>query len=372
MNILLVDDKGGPYILDTIRCLSTEKEMNIFVVSPEQKPYFNTISYSKYVKKYAYITVNNDLEKVNKIKALTKEWQIDTILPIKQSNYKFFVEYKNELNGLLFPPIPTQESFEMVSDKWLLSQWMDKHSFPSPQSHQATIANLEKLSFPVLLKPCSDTRGIQVKSIRNKEEALAKLDSPDFESKDFIFQEYIRGEDIDISLLAENGNIRAYTIQKGLIREALSFATGIEFIDNDPLLKQTEAIIREMKWNGVAHLDFIYHKESDTYQLLDFNPRIWSTMIGSRYVGVNFPVLMVQIAQNKEVKYNGYKKTNYFLTQQALLNFRTELFKNRKLTSLKNSSWNYVLRDPLPEILKGLDKAFSVFKKRENKGNQMA
>lgn len=50
MNILLVDDKGGPYILDTIRCLSTEKEMNIFVVSPEQKPYFNTISYSKYVK----------------------------------------------------------------------------------------------------------------------------------------------------------------------------------------------------------------------------------------------------------------------------------------------------------------------------------
>lgn len=364
MNVLLIDDKGGPYLLDPIRCLSNDKGMNIFVVSFERKPYFNTIPYSRHVKKYIYLTANNEIDKVNKIKEFAKEWKIDIILPVKQRGYQLFSKHRAEFNGSPLAPIPKYDDFETVSDKWLLAKWLDKHSFTGPKSYSPTEQNLEKLSFPFLIKPRLDTVGIQVKMLHNRTEAMEQIEKENFVADDFIFQEFIQGEDIDISLLAKEGKIIAYTIQKGLVRESLSFATGIEFVADKQLFEKTEAIIHQLNWSGVAHLDFIYHKESDSYHLLDFNPRMWSTLIGSLYAGVNFPVLMVKMAQNELVEYKGYNETSFYLTKPALQRFQRELINKRKLTSLKNSSWNYVIKDPLPEIMKGFGKVISIFNRQ--------
>ncbi len=363
MNVLLIDDKGGPNLLDTIRCLRDKQQVNIFVLSPDKKAYFNTIPYSRYVKKHLCISPEKEEERVNAIASAISNWYIDAILPVKQETYLFFSKHKSRFGTCLLPPIAEWDILKIVSDKWLLSQWLDKNSFPSPKTYPATLANINLLDLPYLIKPRLDTNGYQVKLFNDNQELIKTIENPDFNSEDFVMQENIDGEDIDISLLAENGNIIAYTIQKGLVREAFSFASGIEFVDDKKLLKQTETIVSKLNWSGIAHLDFIYHKKSDSYHLLDFNPRMWSTLIGSLYAGVNFPMLLLKTAKNEKIEYKGYSKTDFYLAKPALHRFRKELLGKRKLTSLKNSSLNYVIKDPLPEIAKSFEKVISIFKR---------
>lgn len=349
-NVLLIDDYGGPNLLDTIRCLSYEQAVNIFVVSPEKKAYFNTIPYSRYVSKYQYLKSSEPKEIIQEISALEKKWDIDMILPVKFSNYQFITEHKTLFNGSVFPPMPNQSSLAIVTNKLLLADFLDTNSLSSPKTKEISAYNIQDFKFPILLKPRTDYEENRIMECKSREEYEENISKEGFKADEYVIQEKLDGEDIDISFLAENGEILAYTIQKGLVREAFSFATGIEFLDDQKLLDETKAIVKKLKWSGIAHLDFIYLKEPDSYLLIDFNPRMWSTMIGSLYAGVNFPGFMISRAQNKEIKFEGYQKTKFYLAKPAL--------QSKSFSKLKTSSWLYIIKDPLPEIAKGITSIF--------------
>ncbi|MCY1635640.1 ATP-grasp domain-containing protein [Marinifilum sp. D737] len=349
-NVLLIDDYGGPYLLDTIRCLSYEQAVNIFVVSPEKKTYFNTIPYSRYVTKYQYLKSSDPKEIIQEISALEKKWDINMILPVKFSNYQFITKYRRLFNGSVFPPMPTQSTFATVTNKFFLAEFLVNNSFPSPKTKEISGDNIQQFNFPLLLKPRTDFEENRIMECKSREEYEEKISNIDFKADDYVIQEKLNGEDIDISLLAENGEILAYTIQKGLVREAYSFATGIEFLEDQKLLDATKAIVKQLNWSGIAHLDFIYRKETDSYLLIDFNPRMWSTLIGSLYAGVNFPGLMISRAHHKEISFEGYQKTKFYLAKAAL--------QSKSFSVLKTSSWQYIVKDPLPEIAKGIARIF--------------
>ena len=352
-NVLLIDDSGGPNILDTIRCLSYEQSVNIFVVSPERKAYFNTIPYCRYVSKYHYLKTTEPKDQIQEINSLEQKWNIGIILPVKHSNYKFITEYKDLFNGSVFPPIPSKKAFNTVTNKLLLSEYLEKNSFPFPQSRILSETNIDQFTFPLLLKPKFDSNGIRIIECKSKQEYEQYINRKDFKIDDYIIQEKLLGEDIDISFLAKDGEIIAYTIQKGLTRESYSFATAIEFVKNQQLLDQTKALVKKLNWSGIAHLDFIYQKESDSYILVDFNPRMWSTLIGSTHAGVNFPIAMLKAGLKKEYKFSGYSNIQFFLAKQAIALHKKELIKGR-LSSLRNSPWKDIIKDPLPELLKGI------------------
>ncbi|WP_282126449.1 ATP-grasp domain-containing protein [Marinifilum flexuosum] len=273
-NVLLIDDYGGPNLLDTIRCLSYEQAVNIFVVSPERKTYFNTIPYSKYVSKYQYLKSSDPQKIIQEISALEREWDINLILPVKYSNYQFITKYRALFNGSVFPSMPTQSTFATVTNKLFLAEFLVNNSFPSPKTKEISADNIQQFNFPLLLKPRTDYEENRIMECKSREEYEEKISNLDFKADQYVIQEKLNGEDIDISFIAENGEILAYTIQKGLVREAFSFATGIEFLENQKLLDETKAIVKKLKWSGIADLDFIYRKETDSYLLIDFNPRV--------------------------------------------------------------------------------------------------
>ncbi|NOU60059.1 ATP-grasp domain-containing protein [Marinifilum caeruleilacunae] len=246
--------------------------------------------------------------------------------------------------------MPEKNSFDRVSNKLLLADYLEKHSFPSPKTKSISRHNIELFDFPLLLKPKLDGNGKRIIECQSREEYEAYISKKDFITDDYLIQEKLNGEDIDISFIADNGEILAYTIQKGLVRETYSFATGIEFLEDQKLLDETRAIVKKLNWSGIAHLDFIYLKEKDSYFLIDFNPRMWSTLIGSLYAGVNFPLLLLQLGQNKPIQFKGYQKTHFYLAKSAL--------QARSLNKLKTSTWRYIIKDPLPEITKGIARIF--------------
>ena len=188
-NVLLIDDYGGPNILDTIRCLSYEQSVNIFVVSPERKAYFNTIPYCRYVSKYYYLSATEPKDQIEEINYLKKKWNIDIILPVKHSNYKFITEYKELFNGSAFPPIPDDKTFKIVTNKLLLAEYLEKNSFPFPKSRILSETNIDQFTFPILLKPKFDSNGIRIIECKSKQEYDQYINQKDFKAEEYIIQE---------------------------------------------------------------------------------------------------------------------------------------------------------------------------------------
>jgi len=354
MNILIVEGEEGPPLLDTVRCMGQEEYVNVYVACIGQRKWLAPVRYSKYTKAYFHLENDTDDSNVKNIIDLAKRLNVKTILPAKEGTFLLFSKYLDLLEDFNLPPISDFKTLTTVTDKWLLNNWLKDNGLPTPKSRQASNSNLGQIDYPFLLKPKHGIGGNDISLIQTRDSIRAKLDDDSILMDKYIFQDLIVGEDIDISLVAINGKIHSYTIQQGLIRKDFSFATGIIFFKDPKFMEHVEVIIDKLNWTGITHLDFIYNKEDDLYYLLDFNPRFWSTILGSLNAGINFPLLMVELANGQNVEKRDYKECEYYLNRSAISNFLKNLFRKGKIISLKNSSLNYAMSDPLPEFIKGL------------------
>jgi len=111
------------------------------------------------------------------------------------------------------------------------------------------------------------------------------------DSADFIIQEFIQCYDLSCSVLCRNGEILAYTIQRGVIpgRERFQPPAGIEFVHQEQVIKNVKRLMQALKWSGIVNIDFIYDENDKQAKILEVNPRYWQSLLGSLFAGVNFP-----------------------------------------------------------------------------------
>ena len=61
-------------------------------------------------------------------------------------------------------------------------------------------------------------------------------------------------------------------------------------------------ILTNVGWKGPAHMDVLYDLSSNTPRLLEINPRFWMSLNLSIKSGVDFPYLLYQLANKKEME----------------------------------------------------------------------
>lgn len=239
-----------------------------------------------------------------------------------------------------------------------LNDWLEKNNmpyakiWPIPTNPEDELP--DSLTFPVLFKPVwdrgGDTNALFVNIFHNKEEMVNYFKKHDVDSENYFLQEYISGYDIDCSLFCKEGKILAHTLQKGFILQDLLYSPGIELLHNNEFLDQIEQIVSKLNWSGICHLDFRYDERENTYKLIDFNARYWTTLLGSLVAGINFPYLAYQSARGETFPDPEYEDTHFVLTRSAI----KEMFKFNKehSYSFRQTGLYYALQDPLPEIFK--------------------
>ena len=175
--------------------------------------------------------------------------------------------------------------------------------------------------------------------------------------KQLLIQSYLKGSDTDISILAGNGEILAYAIQKNTAeKNTFKYSKSIKFSHNEDLLRDTRAIIKDLNYSGIAHLDFRYDPINNTYQLIDFNARYWSSILGSLNAGINFPWLACQQALGISFAIPKYKDQKYFAGNNILK------YLSKKIP-LRFTELHYNFKDPFPFIIDIYTKICFVIKK---------
>ena len=207
-----------------------------------------------------------------------------------------------------------------------------------------------------MLKPLEKMGGHGIQNI------TAKSKIPNIKLKnDFILQEYIKGFDIDMNVLSEDGIILAYSIQKGYIFSKLEYkaALGVEFLDVKNLYDEVEKVILELKWSGFAHIDLRY--DGNQYKIIEINPRVWNSIEASEKVGVNFPYLYCLSSLDKHYETPKYRFEKFADNTGLVKVLKSKISKkNIQYSFPENTSVKSNLLDPLPGFYK-----FSVKKLRK-------
>ena len=168
----------------------------------------------------------------------------------------------------------------------------------------------------------------------------------------YIVQEFIKGYNLCFNVLAKEGEILAYTIQKPRIagRNEFEPSFGIEFFHDQKIYNSFKKIIQTLNWTGVANIDLRYDEENQEVKILEMNTRFWGTLIGSLLAGINFPYLNCLAGLGKHVPESHYNNTSCIIGKYHYFYAFDRFRIKRKLPKFENSSLKLALKDPLPQV----------------------
>lgn len=367
---VLIPDGESHLLVYIVNCLSSVSGIKIYVLSTLQ---WNPLRFSRHVAGFIYHPkTDNDNEWLKAIKETVEKKQIDIVLPIFETGIYKIIKNKAFFSPKInLVPLPDIENFATAINKWQLVKHCEKHKISVPKSclikpeDQNIETQLSNLSFPIILKPLEGYGGgMGVKRFNTLQEAMVYLEMIAYP---VLVQEFIVGYDIDCSVLVKNGEISAYTIQKGSLKGTGPFVphVGIKFIANDKLYRLVENLMRSLKWNGVAHLDMRYDEQLDQFVIIEVNPRYWATIDGSKLVGVNFPYLSILQARAQQFEIPVYEQKEYLNLKGVVKSIKKNpLFLLRWKFMFTNTQLRFVFLDPAPTMVKFIHRTKNIIVKR--------
>lgn len=340
MNILLVASSNF-LPLDVLQCLRS-LNVNVFVLGTG-----NTlpVRFSRFISGYLTIT-DQDLKNPNSkilrlINRYCREKRVNTIIPSDMESFLFTAAIKNKVKKVKVFPISSTATLQALNNKFEFTCMLQKYALPHPKSvliSKETDLKTMGLSFPIIIKPLDMHSGMGVVKISSLKNAYMYLRTKnEYNVLPLIAQEFAHGVSTDISFLSKRGKIIAWTIQTA------NKKGGITYVENDYILKITKRLAAKLNYTGIAHIDMLWDRKKDKVAILEFNPRFWGSLLGSKMAGVNFVHLGMLTAHNLPTEpYIQYMKNDYSSIKNLLMNLRIS-WKN-----LPNSTLQEVLIDPIP------------------------
>lgn len=362
ISVLIPDGESDDFALKVLRCLAQVPDIRVHVLARDSQ---SPTKFSRHRAEFFTHTVDGfDEKRLDVILQTAKQIKPDVILPVDQPTIRLIAKYQSEAQSTAaLPPLASAALIDLVSDKWLLTEFLKKENIP----HPATILhkndalngqNFEALSFPVLLKPLDSSGGVGIlyfKDSTELSEYLKKQNQPER----FVIQSFVTGYDIDCSVLCQNGEILAYTIQKAFIAGKQQFmpADSIDFLYHERVHAVVKQLMCSLHWSGIAHIDLRYDEIEVEAKIIEINPRYWGSLLGSLVAGINFPHLACLTSMKINYPRPDYQFIRYTKPEIAVnLLINKYLKGDRIIQKFSDTGLPFILRDPTPELHKGYAK----------------
>jgi len=289
-----------------------------------------TVNFSNLIRKFipTYNDGLNDENIIKKIKIYCTNYNIDLLIQGDMYYTCFLSKYKDRFESVKLFPLPRYETFNMLNNKWDFYNFLKENKLPVPETQLITkdedVDNI-KISFPVIVKPVDSHSRKGVVCFNSLDKLKEYLSKPGLYNKfPLLVQEFISGTDIDLNVLAKEGELVAFSVQKWDLDGRISF------VDNEQVCSLGKEIVRLTKYNGVAHFDMRIDKRDNTVKVIECNPRFWNSIMASKYNNVNFVDLGIRLALGKTIpdKIRGKNITYYMPSKffKNVLRFNFKVF----------------------------------------------
>jgi predicted ATP-grasp superfamily ATP-dependent carboligase len=233
------------------------------------------------------------------------------LLPMTDITLQLLGSAHAELDSRVCLPIPCKEKIDAVQDKQQVLAQAESLGIACPKTYPVdSVENLQALAgrvtYPVVIKSrwsrfyhdgkwafgsaqyAHDAGDL----IRKYGETHGRIPNP-------IIQEKIEGEGQGVFLLLWNGEIKAVFCHRRL-REKPPWGGVSVYCEsisaNKELVEKSVALLKAMGWNGVAMVEYKVDRRDAQPKLMEINGRFWGSLQLSIDAGMNFPLMLYQLA----------------------------------------------------------------------------
>lgn len=217
---------------------------------------------------------------VDRLNGLSARHRVDMILPADAVTTRFVAAHRTDLAPGCFPT-PGPAEFDRLNNKWTFYRLCLDLDLPTPETRYfETLADLKAFlrwypaAFPGVVKPLDLYGSLGVRVVQ----ALSDLDGLDY--RPVLYQAFVDGQDLDISVIARAGQVEKYCVYR-------KAAGRCHYVDNAALLGHVERIVGQLALSGVLNFGSRIDPAGRVF-LTECNPRFWHTMDFAQVCGMNF------------------------------------------------------------------------------------
>jgi predicted ATP-grasp superfamily ATP-dependent carboligase len=231
----------------------------------------------------------------------------DTVFAMEDASLETLSRHRGELDGYVTMPLPAQESLDVASNKARTLKLARGLGLETPKSVVVnTSTDLEgaDLSGPLVVKPVRSSGSRGLRFVETRAELEKTVTSLLAQYDQLLVQERIHaaGQGLGAALLFDtNSRVVAGFTYKRLREYPISGGPStLRESTNDPeLLERARTLLEALQWVGVAMVEFKTDPRDGQPKLMEINPRFWGSLELAIASGVDFPSLLLRVAQGR-------------------------------------------------------------------------
>ncbi len=245
------------------------------------------------------------------VKSIITEKKIDAVIPMSDFSSHFLSKNKEVLTPMVSYVLPGIDVFERGYDKNSLMSLCEKNGYPHPQTVNDVTSlnevNVDKLTYPLLIKPNHTCGGRGMTLVRNSEELKMKFDGVYRQYGACHLQEYIPqgGAQVEVQLyINEQQELVASSViyKYRWYPENGGSSCCATSVKNAKVVDMCYRLLKDIGWVGFADFDLIEDPRTKELLVMELNPRVpacvkaavvsgvdWSNIILSQYLSTPLP-----------------------------------------------------------------------------------
>ena len=221
-----------------------------------------------------------ELKKVLDREILTGNY--DVVYPMLEPATQVLFDNKNTYLNYVKYACADEEGFINANDKQLTMELCMKNGIPCPitKLDDETMEDfLNKVSFPLILKPRvgSGSRGIH--KVESKEELNELINNGTVKVEEYVIQQFMKKGEVhrvSYTFIDNDGNTKTSMLAKSSRPYPLGIGTNslFESCNMPEVAEQAEKLLKLMNWHGYASVCFIESEEDHIPRVMEINGRV--------------------------------------------------------------------------------------------------
>ena len=245
---------------------------------------------------------------------MVEDLRIELLMPMTEITTLLLTQHRDRLTAECRLPFPAFESVAAAANKARVLEIAVALGVPIPRTRVIdgigdVPACAAQLEYPIVLKPArsriwNGERWIStsVSYVENPAELISRLRSAPPEIFPVLAQERIEGPGVGVFLCVDEHGLVASFAHRRINEKPPSGGQSVlcESAEVEPIaLEQALSLLRELRWQGVAMVEFKRDLRDGSLRLMEINGRFWGSLQLAIDAGVDFPVLLADISQGK-------------------------------------------------------------------------
>ena len=247
------------------------------------------------------------------LKAVTAR-NIDVVIPMAEVSTLLLTTHQDQLPPNVILPFPAAAAVAAAADKSQVLRIASELGVPIPativcNNAAEALAQVERIGFPVVMKATrsrvwSGTQWLST-SVRyapdrsSFETHIAQISPLIYP---LLLQERIQGPGVGVFLCHDDSGMVASFAHRRIREKPPSGGVSVlsESTLPDPTaLEHANRLLHALQWRGVAMVEFKRDSRDGSLKLMEINGRFWGSLQLAIDAGVDFPGLLVEIAQGR-------------------------------------------------------------------------